>query len=65
MRWFPIVAGSAVLCLSACASVPDEEARSLAKSGADTSDLAAREVRDLSGRLDRVEEFNEIGRAHV
>lgn len=58
MRWFPVIAVSAAVCLSACASVPNEDARGLAKSGADASDLAAREVRDLSGRLDRVEEFN-------
>lgn len=58
MRWFPVVAGLAILSLTACVSVPKDAARALAKSGADTSDLAAREVRDLSGRLDRVEEFN-------
>lgn len=39
--------------LIACASVPREQATQLAKSGATASDLAALEVRDLSGRLDR------------
>lgn len=51
-----IIAG---LCaaLGACASAPRDQAAQLAKSGAEASDLAAQEVRDLSGRLDRQEEL--------
>lgn len=56
MRRTLIVAG---LCagLTACASVPRDQAAQLAKSGAEASELAARDVRDLSGRLDRQEEL--------
>lgn len=56
MRGWMIVAG---VCagLAGCASVPREQATQLARSGAEVSDLAAREVRDLSGRLDRQEEL--------
>lgn len=56
MREWLIVGG---LCvgLSACASVPREQAAQLARSGAEASDLAAQEVRDLAGRLDRQEEL--------
>lgn len=43
--------------MAGCASVPREQATQLAKSGAEVSDLAAQEVRDLSGRLDRQEEL--------
>lgn len=51
-----LVAG---LCASvaACASAPREQAAQLARSGAQASDAAALEVRDLSGRLDRQEEL--------
>lgn len=51
-----IIAG---LCaaLGACASVPRDQAAQLARSGAEASDLAAQDVRDLSGRLDRQEEL--------
>lgn len=56
MRTLLLVIG---LCagMAACASVPREQARQLAQSGAAASDLAAKEVRDLSGRLDRQEEM--------
>ncbi|WP_439471621.1 hypothetical protein [Brevundimonas sp.] len=43
--------------LGACAAVPRTQAVQLAQSGATASDLAAQEVRDLSGRLDRQEEL--------
>lgn len=51
-----LVAG---LCagMAACASAPREQAAQLARSGAEASDAAALEVRDLSGRLDRQEEL--------
>lgn len=51
-----LVAG---LCagMAACASVPREQAAQLARSGAEASEAAAQEVRDLSGRLDRQEEL--------
>ena len=56
MRGWLIIAG---VCagLAGCASVPRDQAADLAKSGAEASDLAAKEVRDLSGRLDRQEEL--------
>lgn len=44
-------------CAAACASAPREQAAQLARSGAEASDAAALEVRDLSGRLDRQEEL--------
>lgn len=39
--------------LAACASVPREQAAQLAKSGAEASDLAARDIQDLSARVGR------------
>jgi hypothetical protein len=51
-----LIAG-ACIGLTACASAPRDQAAQLAKSGAEASDLAAQEVRDLSGRLDRQEEL--------
>lgn len=51
-----LIAG-ACIGLTACASVPRDQAAQLARSGAEASDLAAQEVRDLSGRLDRQEEL--------
>jgi hypothetical protein len=56
MRGALIVAGLSA-GLVACASVPRDQATQLAKSGAAASDLAAQDVRDLSGRLDRQEEL--------
>ncbi len=52
-----LIVGGLCLGLTACASVPRDQAAQLAKSGAEASDLAAQEVRDLSGRLDRQEEL--------
>lgn len=52
-----LIVGGLCLSLTACASVPRDQASQLAKSGAEASDLAAQEVRDLSGRLDRQEEL--------
>lgn len=52
-----LIVGGLCLGLTACASVPRDQAAQLARSGAEASDLAAQEVRDLSGRLDRQEEL--------
>jgi|GEM_PF-2076930 len=52
-----LIVGGLIISLTACAAVPKEQAGQLARSGAEASDLAAQEVRDLSGRLDRQEEL--------
>lgn len=43
--------------LTACASVPKQQAAQLAKSGAEASDAAARDVRELSTRVDHQAEL--------
>ena len=52
-----LILTSLCIGLTACASAPREQASQLAKSGAEASDAAARDIRELSAQVDRQAEL--------